>query len=115
MVVKQGVTPLDSGASITVRSGQALIQLGDGGEIGVCGPAHFSVVQAGTALTLALDYGCVHPKLPPSTNIVIYTPLIVATPIAIDDQQRDLVQHIFARHSHFDADQLISVIQKLVK
>jgi hypothetical protein len=91
MVVKQGVTPLDSGASITVRSGQALIQLGDGGEIGVCGPAHFSVVQAGTALTLALDYGRVHPKLPPSTSIVIFTPLISATPIAIGQQQRDLI------------------------
>jgi hypothetical protein len=91
MVVKQGVTLLNSGASITVRSGQALIQLGDGGEIGVCGPAHFSVVQAGTALTLALDYGRVHPKLPPSTSIVIFTPLISATPIAIGQQQRDLI------------------------
>src|SRR5580658_6911441 len=91
VVVKQGITPLDSGAAITVRSGQALIQLGDGGEIGVCGPAHFSVVQSGAALTLALDYGRVHPKLPPSTSIVIYTPLIAATPIAIGQEQRDLV------------------------
>jgi hypothetical protein len=90
MVVKQGVTPLDSGASITVRSGQALVQLGDGGEIGVCGPAHFSVLQSGNALTLALDYGRVHPKLPPSTSIVIYTALIAATPIAIGQQQRDV-------------------------
>jgi hypothetical protein len=91
MVVKQGVTPLDSGASITVRTGQALIQLGDGGEIGVCGPAHFSVLQSGNALTLALDYGRVHPKLPPSTSVVIYTALIAATPIAIGQQQRDIV------------------------
>jgi hypothetical protein len=90
MVVKQGVTPLDSGAGITVRSGQALVQLGDGGEIGVCGPAHFSVLQSGSALTLALDYGRVHPKLPPSTSIVIYTALIAATPIAIGQQQRDV-------------------------
>jgi hypothetical protein len=91
MVVKQGVTPLDSGAAITVRTGEALIQLGDGGEIGVCGPAHFSVLQSGSELTLALDYGRVHPKLPPSTSIVIYTALIAATPIAIGQQQRDLV------------------------
>ena len=91
MVVKQGVTPLDSGAAITVRSGQALIQLGDGGEIGVCGPAHFSVLQSGSELTLALDYGRVHPKLPPSTSIVIYTALIAATPIAIGQQPRDVV------------------------
>ncbi|MGB6198023.1 MAG: hypothetical protein WA871_13895 [Candidatus Acidiferrales bacterium] len=90
MVVKQGVTPLDSGAAITVRTGQALIELGGGGEIGVCGPAHFSVVQSGATLTLALDYGRVHPQLPPSTSVVIYTPLITATPIAIGEQQRDL-------------------------
>jgi hypothetical protein len=91
MVVKQGVSPLDSGADVTVRSGQALIQLGEGGEIGVCGPAHFSVVQSGAAVTLALDYGRVHPKLPPSTSIMIYTPLIAATPIAIGQEQRDLI------------------------
>ncbi len=90
MVVQQGVTPLDSGASITVRSGQALVQLAAGGEIGVCGPAHFSVLQSGTSLTVALDYGRVHPKLPPSASIVIFTPLIAATPIAIGQQQRDL-------------------------
>jgi hypothetical protein len=90
MVVQQGVAPLDSGASITVRSGQALVQLGDGGEIGVCGPAHFSVLRSGGAITLALDYGRVHPKLPPVTSVVIYTPLIAATPIAIGQEQRDL-------------------------
>jgi hypothetical protein len=88
---KVSAAPFASGADVTVRSGQALIELAGGGEIGICGPAQFSVIQSGNSLTLALDYGCVHPKLPPSTNIVIYTPLIVATPIAIDDQQRDLV------------------------
>ncbi|MGD0841370.1 MAG: hypothetical protein ABSA32_09460 [Candidatus Acidiferrales bacterium] len=90
MVVRQGVTPLASGADITVRTGQALVQLADGGEIGVCAPAHFSVIQAGNSITLALDYGRVHPKLPPATNIVIFTPLIAATPIAIGQEQRDV-------------------------
>ena len=89
-VVRQGVTPLTSGADITVRGGQALVQLADGGEIGVCAPAHFSVIQSGNSLTLALDYGRVHPKLPPSTNIEIFTPLIAATPIAIGEAQRDV-------------------------
>jgi Fur family transcriptional regulator, ferric uptake regulator len=29
------------------------------------------------------------------------------TPQRFTDQQRDLVEHVFARHSHFDADQLV--------
>jgi Fur family ferric uptake transcriptional regulator len=29
-----------------------------------------------------------------------------STPQRFTDQQRDLVEHVFARHSHFDADQL---------
>ena len=90
MVVKQGITPLDGGASVTVRTGQALVELAGGGEIGVCGPAHFSVLQSGSSLTLALDYGRVHPRLPPSADIMIYTPLIAATPISIGGQRRDL-------------------------
>lgn len=34
-----------------------------------------------------------------------------ATPQRFTDQQKDLVEHIFARHSHFDADQLLKDLE----
>jgi Fur family ferric uptake transcriptional regulator len=34
------------------------------------------------------------------------------TPKRLTDQQRELVRHVFARHSHFDPDQLIAELQK---
>lgn len=33
----------------------------------------------------------------------------------LTDQQRELVGHVFAQHSHFDADQLIAELNKLGK
>ena len=33
-------------------------------------------------------------------------------PQRFTDQQRDLVEHVFARHSHFDADQLTKDLEK---
>jgi len=81
---------LASGSEITVRSGKARIDLGDGDTIAVCGPAHFTIIKAGDTLTLALDYGEVHPQLNSATPLTIYMPLIVATPVAIGDGARDL-------------------------
>ena len=34
------------------------------------------------------------------------------TPQRFTEQQRELVEHIFAKHSHFDADQLIEELKK---
>ena len=34
------------------------------------------------------------------------------TPQRFTDQQRDLVEHVFARHSHFDADQLVKDLEE---
>lgn len=34
-----------------------------------------------------------------------------STPQRFTDQQRDLVVHVFARHSHFDADQLVKDLE----
>jgi hypothetical protein len=39
---------------------------------------------------LALDYGRVHPSLHSSDALTIYTPTIIATPIAIADRERDM-------------------------
>jgi hypothetical protein len=80
---------LASGSDVTVRTGQARLALTDGGEIGICGPAHFTVLKSNGAVTLALDYGRVHARPAGPGALIIYTPLVVATPIAIADGLRD--------------------------
>ncbi len=80
---------LTSGSEVTVRSGQALIEFDEGGAIAVCGPAHFSVLKSGGAITVALDYGRVHPMLTGAVEVTVYTPLVVATTVAINQNQRD--------------------------
>jgi len=82
-------TLLASGSEISVRSGQARVELNPGGEVGVCGPAHFSLHKSGEAITLALDFGRVHARLDSQTPFTIYTPMIVATPVAIGDSPRE--------------------------
>ena len=76
-------TVVASGSDITLRSGHALLSLDAGGEISVCGPAHFKLLKSAGAVTLALDYGRVHPSLDSAETFTIYTPTIIATPIAI--------------------------------
>jgi hypothetical protein len=83
-------TVVATGSDVTLRSGHALLLLNAGGEISVCGPAHFKLIKSSGAVTLALDYGRVHPSLESSDTFTIYTPTIVATPIAIADGPRDL-------------------------
>jgi hypothetical protein len=83
-------TVVASGSEVTLRSGHALILLNAGGEISVCGPAHFKVLKSAGSVTLALDYGRVHPALDTSDGFQIYTPTIVATPIPISGGRRDL-------------------------
>jgi len=76
-------TSLASGSQVTVRSGSARIDLAaGGGEIGICGPARFSLVRAGTSLTLALDYGRVRARVTDPANLRIYSPQIAASPVA---------------------------------
>jgi hypothetical protein len=83
-------TVVANGSDVTLRSGHALLLLNAGGEISICGPAHFKMVKSSGALTLALDYGRVHPSLESSDAFTIYTPTIVATPIAISGGPRDM-------------------------
>lgn len=83
-------TAVASGSDITLHSGHALLMLNAGGEISVCGPAHFKLIKSSGAVTLALDYGRVHPSLESSDEFRIYTPTIVATPIAISGGSRDI-------------------------
>lgn len=83
-------TVVASGSDVTLRSGRALLLLNAGGEISICGPAHFKLIKSSAAVTLALDYGRVHPSLESSDAFTIYTPTIVATPIAISGGLRDM-------------------------
>jgi hypothetical protein len=48
------------------------------------------MIKSSGALTLALDYGRVHPSLEMGGLFTIYTPTIVATPIAISGGLRDM-------------------------
>jgi hypothetical protein len=82
-------TVVASGSDITLRSGHALVSLDAGGEISVCGPAHFKLIKSAGAVTLALDYGRVHPSLDSAETFTIYTPTIIATPISISGGARD--------------------------
>jgi hypothetical protein len=83
-------TVVASGSDVTLHSGHALLLLNAGGEISICGPAHFKLIKSSGAVTLALDYGRVHPSLETSDAFSIYTPTIVATPISISGGTRDI-------------------------
>lgn len=79
-----------SGSTIVVHSGKARVEFRGGGELDVCGPAKFTVLASGEALTVALSFGRVHAKFGALRPITIYTPEIVATPMAIGNQPRDI-------------------------
>lgn len=83
-------TVVAGGSEVTLRSGRALLTLDSGGEVSICGPAHFKLVKSASAVTLALDYGRVHPSLDSQQTFTIYTPTIIATPLAISGGRRDL-------------------------
>lgn len=74
-------TALSNGSQVTVRTGRARIELAGGGEIGICGPARFSLLRSGGSLTLALDYGRVRARVTSAADLHIYTPLVQASPV----------------------------------
>ncbi|MGB7023267.1 MAG: hypothetical protein WBD73_05660 [Candidatus Acidiferrales bacterium] len=78
------------GSTVIVHAGKARVEFVGGGELEICGPAKFSVLASGEALTVALSFGRVHVKFDASRPITIYTPMIVATPMAIGDLPRDV-------------------------
>lgn len=86
------VVSVANGNVVTVHSGEASMQLVDGGEVSVCGPAKFTVLaNSDGAITLALDFGRMHVDLPRSVNLRVLTPTIVATPIEIEGGKRDII------------------------
>ncbi len=86
----RSTTNLTSGSDITLRSGHATIALQEGGDIDVCGPAHLSLFKTGGTVTVALDFGRVHPHVGSAVVLNVFTPQIVATPVAIGQSARDV-------------------------
>src|SRR5215469_11772701 len=78
-----------NGSVITVHSGDAHMAILGGGDIAICGPAKFTLLQSGSAITLALNFGRMHVKLPTGSQLRIFTPTIVATPIDIGGTPSD--------------------------
>jgi hypothetical protein len=89
MVHGQIKTVLRSGNDIRVKSGQARLDLVEGGQIAICGPAHLSVLKSGGSLTVALDAGVIHAHIEHQPALTIYTAQIQAKPIAIGDGAQD--------------------------
>lgn len=81
---------VSNGSVVTVHVGQARMALAAGGQVDICGPAKFTVLESGGAITLALNFGRMHVQIPASTSLRIYTPTIVATPLDIGGAVRDI-------------------------
>jgi hypothetical protein len=82
-------TVLHSGSDVRVKSGTAHIKLVEGGQIAICGPAHFSVLKSGNSLTIALDTGTIHVHIERTPVLTMYTPQIQAQPVAIGGGPQD--------------------------
>lgn len=84
-------TILRSGSDVRVKSGRARISLAEGGQISICGPAHFSVLKSGGSLTVALESGVIHARMEGEPALTVYTAQIQAQPVAIGDDPRDFL------------------------
>jgi hypothetical protein len=87
----QTKTVLRSGSDIRVKSGSARIDLVEGGQISICGPAHLSVLKSGGSLTVALDTGTIHLHVENELALTIYTPQLQAQTISIGGGARDVL------------------------
>lgn len=81
---------VQDGSVVTVHSGQAQLTFFSGGQIDVCGPAKFTLLASGGAITVALNFGRVRVQLPASASLRIFTPTIIATPLDISGGARDI-------------------------
>ena len=81
---------VSNGSTVIVHSGKARLALDGGGVLDICGPAKFTVLTAGSQITIALNFGRLHVQLPAYTQLKIFSPTIIATPIDIDGGSRDV-------------------------
>jgi hypothetical protein len=84
-------TLLRSGTDVHVKTGSARIDLVEGGQISICGPAHLSVLKSGASLTVALDTGTVHVHIERTPALTIYTRQIQVQTVAIGDGAQDVL------------------------
>jgi len=87
----QSQTMLRSGSEVRVKSGTARIDLVEGGQVSICGPAHLSVLKSGGALTIALDTGTIHLYVEETLTVNIYTPQLQAQTVSIGQGPRDVM------------------------
>jgi hypothetical protein len=80
-----------NGSVLTVHDGKAQLTLVAGGQVDICGPAKFTLLQSGASITMALNFGRVHLQLPASTPLRIFTPTMIATPLDIGGASRDII------------------------
>jgi hypothetical protein len=79
-----------NGAVVIVHAGQARLALLTGGEVDICGPAKFTLLESGGAVTLAVELGRMHVRLPATATLRLFTPTIVATPLEISGGSREI-------------------------
>jgi hypothetical protein len=84
-------TILRSGSEVRVKSGQAHIDVVEGGNITICGPSHFSVLKSGAALTIALDSGTIHAHIEGQLTLNVYTAQILAHTLPIGGEPEEVV------------------------
>ena len=81
---------ISSGSVLTVHSGDARLNLPGGGIIDICGPAKLTLLESNTVYTIALNFGRVHVQLADPTQLHVFTPFVMATPISIAEEARDI-------------------------
>lgn len=79
-----------NGGVVTVHSGNARMTLLPSGQLEICGPAQFTVLQSGNGMTLALNFGRIHVDSPPNASLQIFSPSIIATPIDINGRSPNI-------------------------
>ncbi len=79
-----------NGSVVTVHSAKARMTIFAGGKVDICGPAKFTVLLSGDAITLALNFGRVRVSLPGKTTLRVFTPTIIGTPLDINGGSRDV-------------------------
>lgn len=79
-----------NGSVVTVHSAKARMTIFAGGKVDICGPAKFTVLLSGDAITLALNFGRVRVSLPANATLRVFTPTIIGTPLDINGGARDV-------------------------
>ncbi|MBZ5526472.1 MAG: hypothetical protein LAN71_01020 [Acidobacteriia bacterium] len=82
-------TILHNGSDVRVKAGTARIDLVEGGQVAVCGPAHFSVLKSAGTLMLAMETGTIRIHAGARPAITVYTPQVEARPVSIGGGEMD--------------------------